>query len=367
VSSNEIVLKVEGKVFTGWKRVMVEKSLFQITGAFGLATTARFPDSFDKYEFALGDACTVEINGQTIITGYVEDIPISYDSNSHEIQVGGRDKTGDLVDCSFVESPNKWDGQTIGKIIRVLCAPFDIDIVIDDSVAAETNTKTADNTFKVNEGETIFDSILRLCKDTGILFVSYGDGKLVLTRAGTTHTYDTLELGKNVKLGNIEQSNKDRFKTYIIKGQGLGKDKKTTRDSSEPVGRVVDNVIERYRPIVIFAQGLTTKGICLKRAGWERSNREGTSRMLEYEVQGWTQSNGVVWPLNSLARVKDSFLGIDGTLLIAAVIFSLDDSSGKITKLVMVDPKTFEPQPAEETETVTTKADWRSKARARVK
>ena len=360
---NEIVLKVANKNFGGWTSVRVEKSLYRITGAFGLAATDIFPGNMEGWGFALGDVCTVEIDGQTIITGHVEDLPISYDSGSHNIQVGGRDKTGDLVDCSFVESANEWKNQRMKHIIEALCKPFAIDIYVDNSVIVQACTKVPE--FKANEGDVVFDLIARLCRMFAILPVSYGDGKLTLTRAGTAFkTYDALELGKNVKSGSVEQSNKDRYQTYIVKGHGVGTDEKSlASDVTGVVGRASDDVILRYRPLIVFTETPCDIGRCLTRARWEARNRAGASRSLEYEVQGWVQSNGDVWPLNAMVEVRDSFLGIDCSLLIAAVSYSVDDLSGTITRLSLVHPETFDLL-AEPVKKIQTKADWRTRLTA---
>lgn len=339
---NEITLKVRGKEFKGWTSVQVEKSLMNVAGAFGLAATDIYPGNAKKWGLAMGDECSVEINGQTIVTGYIEDIPITYDASNHNIQIGGRDKTGDLVDCSFVETAREWKNQTISKIITELCSPFGVSVVVDNSVASEAATKI--ETFKADEGETVFEMISRLCKVKAFLPVSYGDGKLTLTRTGTTNANDTLELGRNVLSASLDQSNKDRFRTYIVKAQGIGGDDISLLSQVTAVKNskeVVDNVILRYRPIVLFLEKSGNDGKCLDRAKWERNIRAGKSRLLEYQVQGWTQSNGDVWPLNALVRVKDTFLELDTTMLIAAVSFKIDQS-GTITTLRLADPGAFE-------------------------
>ena len=350
---NEIVLKVNGKKFSGWTSVQVEKSLYQITGAFGLATTDKFPGNFDEYKFVLGDACTVEIDDQVVITGHVEDLPMSYDSATHNIQVGGRDKTGDLVDCSFIEEVGEWKNQSIVNIVRALCNPFDISVTVDSSVAAEANGERKE-TFSVQPGMSIGEMIMPMLKVKGILPVSYGDGKLVLTRAGSESTHDSLETGRNIKSGSINQSITDRFRDYVVRGQGKGNDDKATKVYVGPKGVYTDEVISRYRPkIIIPDDPISGDGDCITLAKWEACNRAGASTTLDYEVQGWTQSNGAVWPLNALVRVKDSVLGINATLLIAAVAFSVDDTTGTITRLSVVKPETFDVKP---TTTIKTKA-----------
>lgn len=340
--NDEIVLNVKGRSFRGWTSVIVEKSMRQMAGSFGLSTTDIFPGEPEKWKIALGDECVVEINGQKVVTGYIEDIVIDYDKETHNIQFGGRDRTGDLVDCSFDDPAKEWIGLSIKEITERICTPFDIDVVVDSSVLEDANAVYPDSV-KANEGETAFDLITRVCLMKAILPVSYGDGKLTLTRAGTGYkVYDVLIPGKNILKGNLDNSNKDRFQTYIVKGQGGGKDIKTIFDFiTAPVGRATDNIINRYRPTIIFAEQKSDAGRCLKRAEWEMSNRAGASRSINYEVQGWTQSNGKLWPLNAMVQINDKILGaLNKSLLISDLSFSINES-GTITRMKLVHPDTF--------------------------
>jgi prophage tail gpP-like protein len=342
--NDEITLKVRGQLFTNWTAVMLEKSMYQMVGSFGLATTDLYPAEAKKWNIALGDECIVEINNQKVITGYIEDVQIDYDAGTHNIQFKGRDKTGDLVDCSYNEKLKEFQGLSVKKIIEKMCLPFNIDVVVDSSVTSEANS-ILPGSFKVNEGDTVFDLIMAICHMKAILPVSYGDGKLTLTQTGIKYkTNDILVSGKNILKGSFIQSNKDRFETYIIKGNDTGADTKSISDFSSAVGAFTDKAITRYRPITIFAETKCDRSSCLKRAEWEMNKRAGSSRILEYEVQGWTQSNGKLWPLNAMVQVKDAILGINETLLISALFFTVNES-GSVTKLKVVHPKAFSTLP----------------------
>ncbi|HDY88326.1 MAG TPA: hypothetical protein ENH82_09480, partial [bacterium] len=260
-----MVLKVGGNAFSGWTSVIVEKSMGQMAGSFGLATTDTFPGEARKWDIAMGDECIVEINGQKIITGHVEDILIDYDTETHNIQFGGRDKTGDLVDCSFDGTIKEWKGLSVKQVIEKLCEPFDIEVVVDNSVSTVANVVWPGN-MKANEGDTVFDLVLKICQTKAILPISYGDGKLTLTQAGKDYqAYDNLVSGVNILKGGLDQSDKDRFRTYIVKGQGVGGDSLSSLfDFTGPAGRATDNIIGRYRPIILFTETPTDKGRCLE-------------------------------------------------------------------------------------------------------
>jgi prophage tail gpP-like protein len=338
---SKIVLKVNDKAYGGWEAMHVGKSILQIAGEFGFATTNVFPYKPSQWDIRMGDECTVEVDGQTLITGHVEEMHIAYDKETHTIQVSGRDVTGDLVDCCFVEKPNDWHNKSILELIKTFCDPFHIDVDYDPGLESELAVEIPH--VKVDQGETVLEMISRVCMHRAILPVSYGNGKLTLTRAGTERANDRLELGVNILSGLFDQSNMDRFSRYIVIGDDVVTIEKmwSTAKSS---GEATDAELEAkglYRPLMIISERTVNIKECEERAQWEASVRAGQSRKIQYTVQGWTQSNGEVWPLNSLVRIKDDSLGIDGTRLISALEFNVDNAGGTTTKLILVPKDTF--------------------------
>ncbi len=358
---SNLILKIGGNRYDGWTDIQMQKSMFSITGSFSLGGTDIFPNDFQKWGFSMGDPCKVQIDNQTIINGYVEDIPIFYDAKGHNIQISGRDKTGDLVDCSFIETDQEWKGQSVAQIVTNLCAPFGIGVVTDSSVLTEAFQEPKE-TFKAQMGMSIFEMIKPMLDDKAILPVAYADGNLTLTRAGAEKTYDSLELGKNIKSGNINQSFKDRFSRYIVKGQGIGNDDKDIASYTGPEGIFNDEEVTRYRPLIILPDNEINSGGCRARAQWEYSNRAGASISVSYEVQDWVQSNGQIWPLNAKVPVKDHFLGINGTMLIVEVLFGISNDSGKTTILSLLDPNALDfNQILKSGKNIVTRASWRNK------
>ena len=358
---SDIRLRVNGISYQGWKSIQVSTSMDQICGTFGFSSVDKYTGKPRDWKMAIGDLCEVTVDGNIICTGYIDEMPITYDAETHSIQVSGRDKTADLVDCSFVDpvnNVNEWNGQTIMKLIKNICDPFDISVTIDSSVSSDVNDTV--ERFAANEGETAFDSVLKLCKHKAILPLSYGDGRLTLTRAGAKRAVDTLELGVNILAGDLSQSNRERFSKYIVKGQGNEKTSLDLTSVTQASGEATDAVISgknRYRPLVILTDGEVNAGNCQSLARFEARNRAGRSRSLRYSVVGWTQSNGKPWELNSTVRVRDSYFDIDGTKLISAIEFTLDDTNGEIAYLTLVDKEAYELR-EEPIELIKTKYDW---------
>jgi len=138
---SNIELEVNGNLYGGWKSLRVDTSMNQFAGAFGFTATDLFPGNFGRWKIKMGDECTVVLNGEVLITGYVDQISIGYDSESHNIQIAGRDKTADLVDCSFYNNVNEWKNISVRSIIKRLVTPYGILISVDPSVEPELAKK----------------------------------------------------------------------------------------------------------------------------------------------------------------------------------------------------------------------------------
>jgi prophage tail gpP-like protein len=380
---SKIILKVNGIEFEGWKTVNVQQSLSTISGSFNFTGADIFAGSHGGWNLRMGDVCTVEIENQIVLTGYIEDINIDYDDVSHTIEIGGRDFTGDLVDCSYVGIPKvdtsfldkleenystdvlqkvtvpvlppvdqeipsvidsgtvEWIGLSVSNIIDRLIRPFlgTEGLIIDSTVTTEANIRV-DN-FNIAEGDKVFDVIANLCRKHAILPISLGDGKLTLTRAGSTDSNDSIELGRNALKGSFRRSDKDRFNNYWVKGQDTANDNLTFSEFIGANAQAYDRYIRRNRPLIIINDDPITSAEAKTQAHWEARTRMGKSRPITYPVRGWTKTDGNVWALNSLVRVNDSFFDLDETLLISDLNFQFDENSGSVVDITVVPKETF--------------------------
>lgn len=333
-----LVLKVGGKAYSGWQEITVEKSMDQISGSFTVKATDKYPLKPHDWEIHLGDPCTVEINDHLVITGFVEAMPISYSKDEHSIEINGRDVTGDLVDCSFVSGKSEFIDTTMQGIVTALCKPFGIPVVVESQAAAGAAKKISVN---VEPGDAVFEIISKCSRIAQVLPVSYGDGKLYLTLAGSALSNGGLELGKNVLRATSNHNDKDRFSEYWVKGSGKATDDSTeTKDVVSPKGHAIDSIISRHRPLVILADKDVDHKTAKTRAEWEAHMRAGASREYEYAVQGWLQPDGTPWEINRLVRVKDAFFGLDETLLLSSLSFSIGEN-GTITTMIISDPEKY--------------------------
>jgi len=339
---DNIQLIVNGQAYEGWQEVAVQQSIMQIAGSFTIRAIDRYPGEPGSWGMSMGSECQIKINGKNIIDGYIDTLPVNYSESEHVLEVNGRDKTGDLVDCSYyVAGKNEWVNTTALSIITSLVAPFGITLEVNASVSSAVSAKIPK--FSSNVGDTIFTLIDKLGKALGFIPISTGNGKLTLTSAGDTYATDSLKSGVNIKAGALIQSNVDRYQTYYVLGQNNGTDFITPTASTQPIGSYTDSVINRERTLVIEADTPIDIKKAREQAQWEALVRAGKSRSVKYTVLGWSQTNGNPWPLNKLIQVYDKALSINEAFLITAITFTLSIEEGARTQLLLMNPNAFTP------------------------
>lgn len=332
----DVRLLVNGSYYGGWQTVRISLGMEQIAGEFSLTVSERFPGRPEAWKILPGDECRVLIGNQPVITGYVDDVEPGYDRESHTVAVMGRDRTGDLVDCSAIHKTGEWRGVTLDRIVSDICAPFGIKVTAAAPLGAPFKR------FSLQEGETAFEAIERATRMRGLLPMSNGTGWLLLTRAGTNRINTALVKGKNVERASGTFSQRDRYSRYIIKGQSPGSDDSTPEHNARTMAETSDESVKRYRPLIVISeQG--TRSEYREQAVWERNVRAGRGSRAVYTATGWHHPGGL-WLPNNLVRVEDDFIGFAGDLILARVTFTLDEASGSLAELDVCRPEAFDVQ-----------------------
>ena len=351
---DEAILKIGGVTYGGWTSIRVSRSLAMVAGTFELGLTDKYPGSQQSYKFKLGASCTVLLGGQTVITGYVDTIRPSYSKDDHAITVAGRDRTADLADCSHVGPPAQWKNQTLLQIAQAVCRPFGITVALE----APVGLPFAD--VRTNEGDKVLPFLVKLARQREVLPVSYGDGRLVFTRAGAKgNSGGAIEKGGNAEAGEAQFTNVGRHSLYVVKGQGsaaLPSAELSAEQRAEylttyvsPSGRATDAAVTRYRPLVILAEAKGDPGSFEARARWEATVRAGQSRKLAYTVDGWGPAAGGALADKHPGPGKRRLFGhADGRYLIEGVTYTKSEQSGTTAQVALVHPDAYRARPAQD-------------------
>lgn len=335
----ELALICNGQVHEGWESMRISRSMEHCANSFQLGVSELWPGQARTYTVMPGDACEVRLAGATVISGYVDDVDLQMDGRQHAVALAGRDKAGDLVDCSAVVKGGQWLGQRVETIAAQLAKPFGI------TVTTAVNTGKPLASFALQEGETVFDAMDRAARMRALLLVSDAKGGLVITRASTDLVATPLVMGGNILHARVKMSLRDRFSRYIAKGQknpalAWSGDTTAAKPSAQVRAEAVDPEVPRYRPFIITGECQDVDASLKQRVQWEANVRAARSVEVVVRVAGWAHADGV-WEPNKLATVSIPQLRIQtGQLLIKTCQYSLGND-GSITELTLTRPDAF--------------------------
>jgi prophage tail gpP-like protein len=345
----KLALRVNGLEFAGWKEATVKRSVEAVASSFSLSVSDRWDGQTNPWPIMEEDECRLMIGAEQVITGYVDRRTISFDKEAHSLEVSGRDATGALVDCSAIlrhvtGGKGKWEfrNTSLFTLTQRLCEPFGIRVSIQPGLPLPDVLEKV----TVDPGESAFEVLDRACRMAGILPVSDGAGGVMLSRVGAARTHTALIEGENILTGSAEYDASKRFRKYIVRGQHAGTDEWFGEGAAGVSGEATDENVRRESRVLLVRPEQAAKGASIqKRAQWEAKVRAARSETVTVSVQGWQQSNGVLWPLNALVSVRSPSLGIDGELLISEITHKLSDNGGTVTEFDLKRPDAFIPEP----------------------
>lgn len=338
---NQALLLIDGQAYGGWTRIEVQRGIEQIAGGFVLQLTSRYPGLETPMQLREGLSCQVKLGNDLVISGYIDDYETDDTDTSSMVRVAGRDKTGDLVDCSAIYKTGQWRGARLEQIVADIALPFKIKVV----VAPGTNTGDVFKRYALEEGEKAFDAIDRACRLRAVLVTSTPDGNLLITTASTVNSGVALIEGVNMKKFSSHHSWKERYSEVTLKGQVPGDDDESGAAVAHLKASAKDIEINRYRPLVVMAEhGTSTKSLA-DRAAWETKVRMGRGKRGGCTVVGWRTGTdgqeGPLWQPNTLVHVTSERMNIDRELLIVSCSYQLTEQ-GKVTDITFARPEAFE-------------------------
>lgn len=275
-------LIIDGVKWDVWKTMSVTRALDRMGGDFSVTLSQKPEQGFLSSTMQAGLAVQVEIDGETVLDGYIDTVRHSYDESSAEISVRGRDKTGDLVDCAAsVDGPFEFNNIKLEKAVEKILKPYGIYLEVDVDTGAPFKR------LAIQPGETAYEFIERVCRYRAILPVSNGIGGLVLVNPSQIRSSGELIYGANILRGDVALDWTNRFSLYVLKGQGEGNNESTAEEISSGEGRATDDLVTRHRPTVITAESQGFNQTLKERAEWQKKVARARAHTASYTVQGW--------------------------------------------------------------------------------
>lgn len=333
--ASRLRLKVGPREFVGWKSISIQRSIEAVAGRFVVEAANDAAPKGEPFPAAQGLPATIQVGDQTILDGYVDRLVLGVDAGERTASFAGRDRTGELVDCSPLDTPQEWLDAFPSTIARDLSAPFGIEVV----------TQTAQRRiprFAYNPGESSYEAIERAARIDGVLAITDGQGRLVLTRGPRSR--DRIETplveGDNVRSARIENDVSGRFGVYVVRGQHPGSATFGGLAAASPEGRVFDEGIRAQRSIVVISESPADVETARRRAGWEATYRAARGSVVEVEVQGLEHRDGV-WEIGKSVSCRLPSLYFEGEALISSVKFAISQE-GSTTTLGLVRPDAYD-------------------------
>lgn len=355
MNDNEVSLTIGGSVYKNWTSFSITSELNTIAPAFSVGVVS---DNISlRKNIKIGGEVQVKIGNDLVLTGYVEQTPVSYSYNTVNVGIAGRSKTCDLIDCTVMiksdeilchalnskdlvkasdVASTEFKNTSIEDIIKKLISPYGIKLI------NETAPLTKKRDFSAKNEDTVLKALQNLTSTEDLLFYGNEKGDLVVTEKGKLTADDSLTLGENVLSGNASFNATKIYKYYRIVGQDKAVTGKTGSAANTHYYVAEDtSILQRTRLLTQKAKGSANTEKCKITAEGDRDYYKSQFYKITYKVQGWRQSTGKLWQINSLVNINDKFLDIDknkGKFLITKVVFNLSESEGMTTTIDVVPP-----------------------------
>ena len=377
---NIITVDINDKTFKTVKSLDVDTDLDTFGFEFNLDINIPIEESDFK---TLGEAIKIKVDGEELMTGFIEKTSTSYSADSANLRISGRDK---LCDFSDSRVSNKIFKTPIGfiQILEKLLKETGYKIVSNNIIGLQRRLAqneisiineygNVDN-FETNESigfgkdESAYQLIQRLADKRQLVIGTNGVGNIVIRKIGDSRAATILlndnrfgepNLQNNIKDGSVNRDESKLFYEYRIFSKSSGIEPTTTttegnisRDilkgnSTQYSGVFYDESVRKTRKFIDHVTGLTNAQ-CYERAKWEANIRRARSFDYSCAVSGFRQnlkevtnfSVNPLWRINQLVYVYDKQADIDEELLVKSVKYS-KSLNGTICQLKLVDPLSY--------------------------
>jgi len=341
---HEFALELGGNRYKGWDNVTIEKSMEQCCSTFSIDVI----DSSVLDSIYPGIPCRLFIDDKVILTGYVDKRSRKANESGVVTIISGRDRTGDLVDCTAVKKGGGWKNTSLLTLCKDVCKPYGISVSVDSMVKSSVNEKFG--YVKLDDCESTFSLIERLCRMRSVIPLSESNGNLLLTVSSSSCTTDALVGGKNIIDWNEDIDYSGRYSIYYVSSQSSGSGNswngKNVKSNGTATDSFIGSFLGRYRPLRISSESSSSSSYLKARASWEAVNRAAKSTGINVSVSGWFQSSGDLWERNLLVPVEYEKLNCSCTMLINSVSYKITEQDGFMCEMTLKDADSFTPEPS---------------------
>ena len=330
----DLFISINGIEYSDFRSVSIQRSLDTLCAGVSIECN---PDLADLKNIPTSSEVIISYIYNPLFYGYVDTVGYHLSPSSKSFRIGARDKTSDLVDCAAIKDPMGFEKSvTLEAIAKELSFPFGIKVI------SKLNNPHHYPSWFIHFGETVFECLERAAQIENCLLMTNEIGDLVLSKPTlNSDSYSQIYEKENLMEFNYQFGSKSLYSSYqvLAYSEELG-------NSTQSLDTVPDERITRYRPLIIDAQGFSSRA--KERAQWEKEMRYSRANSIQVKVPEWVNQKGELYEPNTLADLRVDSMGIHKIFLIAAVEFTISEEEGYTTTLTLTPPQAFFADPAAE-------------------
>lgn len=341
-------LQVNGKQYETFVSAQASSRLDALSATFAFSAASADATAL---QFDLGQACQVFVDGEQVLSGFIELINVGGSAREHSIDIQGRDKTGDLLDSSMDSLNDLKAPITLSSVCRRVIKHIGADIGVVDQTFPEA-FQAAEDVLSVEPGDNAFAFLDRLARKRQVLLTHDFNGNLVISSTSAEDTEGRLihrvgDPANNVLRYSASYDSTGRFNRYKLHSQrnplavALSGAKSSKSSIASPGSSdVTDSDIRQSRQMILVSEAFSSGPEANRRALWERNMRRARGRTYSCTVPGYRHQGGDLWTPNTRAFVDDEYVGIRAKMLVNSVSFNLS-LDGMTTDLTFVEPDAY--------------------------
>lgn len=338
---------VNNKRYRGWSTASVSRRLDALTDTFSFNAVKK---AGIPLPFKGGEDCQIEVDEEIVLTGFIEIVNVDGDSETHNIALTGRDRTGDILDSKLGSLDDLKAPISLKRLIEKALENIGSDIEVDEQFEPSLFEKVNDLA-SGEEGESAWTFIEKLARKKQVLISSNELGNIVITRSSGVeidaliqHKIRNTSGTNNVKSYSYSYDSTGRYNIYRISTQ---LNLNTVNDAGDIANEemvhqsisILDENIREGRQFVLVSENSGAKP--KDRVIWESNIRRARGNVYAATVQDYRNQTGELWKPNTLVRVRSDYAGIDSRMLINAVEFVLDIEGGRSTVLSLINKDAY--------------------------
>jgi len=346
-------IEVNGVRYSNFLEATADVRIDTLSNTFSFSSG---PGGNGSLPFGMGSECAVYVDDERIITGHIEVISGRGSANDHQIDIIGRDLTGDIVDSSIgsltdINAPIK-----LKRIVEIVIQHIGSDIDVVDLTGVSYNVE---DIIAPEPGDNAFTFLEKIARKKNVILSSNSDGDVVIQRAEGVDVKAKLVnridgKGNNIISYSFTYDDTGRFNRYEAIGNSnmnilalLGKQQ--PKKVVDQRGFITDRRMREGRQLIIASENPGSSPNMKERAEWEANIRKARSRVYSATLSGYRNQAGELWTPNTIVQVIDENAEINDRMLINAVTYRLDPDSGRTTELNLINKNAYSLEVAEPT------------------